>query len=142
MGAFRHKWSKVVSPTRHKVGHFGDVLPSQSLVSVVKKNPFCQLRLLKKMTMMMMMMMMKTLTQCIMPELVRLVVVLAVCRLFLESARRRPLRLGRLAMTRRRRRRRLRSSRRPTISEITWRRGASTAHSSSPPTSPTFVRQP
>ena len=23
-------WVKVLSPTRHKIGHFGDVLPSQS----------------------------------------------------------------------------------------------------------------
>jgi len=31
---------KVLRPTRHKIGHFGDVLPSQSLVVVPKKlNP-------------------------------------------------------------------------------------------------------
>ena len=29
-------WGKVLRPTRHKVNHFGDVLPSQSLVSVLK----------------------------------------------------------------------------------------------------------
>jgi len=43
-----HKWlslrvmdktelSKVLRPTRHKIGHFADVLPSQSLGSVLKK---------------------------------------------------------------------------------------------------------
>jgi len=30
-------WSKVLSPTQHKIGHFGDVLPSQSLGSVLKR---------------------------------------------------------------------------------------------------------
>jgi len=30
-------WSKILRPTRHKIGHFGDVLPSQSLGSVPKK---------------------------------------------------------------------------------------------------------
>jgi len=29
--------SKVLHPTRHKIGHFGDVLPSQSLGLVLKK---------------------------------------------------------------------------------------------------------
>ena len=29
-------WSKILRPTRHKIDHFGDVLPSQSLVSVLK----------------------------------------------------------------------------------------------------------
>jgi len=29
-------WVKVLCPTRHKVGHFGDVLPSQSLGPVLK----------------------------------------------------------------------------------------------------------
>jgi len=28
---------KVLHPTRHKIGHFGDVLPSQSLGTVLKK---------------------------------------------------------------------------------------------------------
>jgi len=28
---------KVLLPTRHKIGHFGDVLPSQSLGIVLKK---------------------------------------------------------------------------------------------------------
>jgi len=28
---------QVLRPSRHKIGHFGDVLPSQSLDSVVKK---------------------------------------------------------------------------------------------------------
>jgi len=28
---------KVLRPTRHKIGHFGDVLPSQSLGVVLKK---------------------------------------------------------------------------------------------------------
>jgi len=32
------EWSKVLRPTRHKIGHFGDVLPSQALGSVLKKN--------------------------------------------------------------------------------------------------------
>jgi len=30
-------WVKVLSLTRHKIGHFGDVLPSQSLGAVLKK---------------------------------------------------------------------------------------------------------
>jgi len=30
-------WSKVSRPTQHKIGHFGDVLPSQSLGSVLKE---------------------------------------------------------------------------------------------------------
>jgi len=31
-------WVKVLCPSRHKIGHFGDVLPSQSLGLVVLKN--------------------------------------------------------------------------------------------------------
>jgi len=29
-------WSKILRPTRHEIDHFGDVLLSQSLVSVLK----------------------------------------------------------------------------------------------------------
>jgi len=39
-GLFSRNWtelSKVLRPNRHKIGHFGDVLPSQSLGSVQKK---------------------------------------------------------------------------------------------------------
>jgi len=39
-GLFSRNWtelSKVLHPNRHKIGHFGDVLPSQSLGSVQKK---------------------------------------------------------------------------------------------------------
>jgi len=32
-----HGWSKVLRPTRHIIGHFGDGLPSQSLGSVLNK---------------------------------------------------------------------------------------------------------
>ena len=31
-------WVTVLHPTRHKIGHFGDVLPSQSLGLLLKKN--------------------------------------------------------------------------------------------------------
>ena len=31
------EWLEVLCPTRHKIGHFGDVLPSQSLGVVLKK---------------------------------------------------------------------------------------------------------
>jgi len=30
-------WSRVLHPTRHKIGHFGDVLPRQPLGSVLNK---------------------------------------------------------------------------------------------------------
>jgi len=30
-------WFKILCPTPHKIGHFGDVLPSQSLGVVLKK---------------------------------------------------------------------------------------------------------
>jgi len=33
-----HTWSKVLHPTRQKIGRFTDVLPSQSLGSVQKRN--------------------------------------------------------------------------------------------------------
>jgi len=34
---------KVLRPTQHKIGHFGDALPSQSLAQVLKKlNPIQQ----------------------------------------------------------------------------------------------------
>ena len=31
-------WVKVLPPTQHKIGHFGDILHSQSLGLVLKKN--------------------------------------------------------------------------------------------------------
>ena len=36
----QQEWVKVLRPTRHRIGHFGDVLPSQSLGLVLKElNP-------------------------------------------------------------------------------------------------------
>jgi len=38
------EWVKILRPTRHKTGHFGDVLPSRSLDTVLKELHLTQQR--------------------------------------------------------------------------------------------------